>query len=447
VEIKLAYTPLPKQALFHGSKAKFRGYFGGMGCAKTICGSAEAILQSMWYPNNLGLVGRMTYPELRDTTRKEILEFPVDVDGHRTTLKESGFVKKFNQSENSLEFANGSTILFRALEDAFDKIKSLNLGFFYVDELTECNKDMWLALVGRLRRQRVHHTGFGTSNPEGRDWVWQMFVQNPTPDYFWVHSTTFENTYLPKGYVEGMLAQYPEEWIKRYIYGSFDSFEGLVYKEFQDKAPHVVEDFEIPDNWYRFISLDHGFRNPTGVGWFAVSPKGDVYLYDEFYQSSRLVSEVAEIIKTKSHEQTIRQYLIDPSCRNRDGKTGRSVIDEFSDNGLYFDPAENEVRAGINRVKEYFKIREDGTPKLKIFRSCKHAREELQVYKWKDLKVGEDKNPVERPEKKQDHMCDLIKYAIAHIYGMPTQKEPVRGWKAFLNARRREHATSDWMAA
>lgn len=446
MNVELLYEPLPKQALFHSSPARFRCYAGGFGSGKTKCGAAEVIKLALKYPNNLGLVGRMTYPELRDTTRKELLEFPVGVDGVETTLVNSPLVSNWNKSENCLTFSNGTQVLFRALEDAFHKIKSLNLGFYWIDEATEANDEIWLGLSGRLRRPKVRRCGFATTNPEGHDWLWKTFVMNPDKDHFLVTAPSTENSFLPEGYIEDLVKRYPQEWVKRYVYGSFDTFEGLIYKEFEDKSPWVLEKLEIPDEWYRFIGIDHGYRNPTAVLWGAVSPKGNVFIYDELYVAGKLVSEIAEIIKTKNGSQKIQLYLIDPSCANRDGKTGRSVIDEFADYGIYCQPANNDVRAGLNRVQEYIKL-QNSLPKLQILRRCSDLRTELQTYRWKDIKPGAKQDAPERPLKKGDHAVDALRYMVNYLYDTPVRKPLKKDYDYKKMMRSIKDEVLDWMAA
>lgn len=455
----LPYEPLEKQSIFHSSLKKFRVYAGGMGCAKTKCGVAETLKQAMAFPKNFILVGRATYPELRDSTRREFLEMEVVVDGKDYALVNSPLVRSWNKAENNLILVNGTEIAFRALEDSFDKIKSMNLGGFWVDELTEIPREMWLALVGRLRRKGVWHFGLGTTNPEGHDWVWKEFIASSEKTREWpnktfvaegpetliVTATSHENPYLPEGYVQSMAAMYPEEWVDRYINGSFDTFGGLIYHEFQDKEPFVVKPFEIPDEWYKFIALDHGYRNPTAILWFAVDPKGVAYVYDEYYERQMLVSDLAVVIKTKNKRQNVKAYLIDPSCKiHRGTEGGLSVVEEFSKYGVYFDPANNDIRAGINRVKERMK---DGKG-LKIFSSCKNLRTELQMYKWKDLKQGAIQDAPEKPVKKDDHLSDALRYGVAYMYDTPQLKPKETGWKwrDYLGIGT-EQVDEHWMAA
>jgi PBSX family phage terminase large subunit len=442
--IDILYDPHEKQSEFHLSRALYRLFVGGKGSGKTKAGAADVIRYSICYPNNLILVGRATYPELRDTTRKEVLEFPVRVDGREYRFGSSPWVKSFNRTENTLTLINGSTIIFRALDDV-EKIKSLNLGGFWFDELTETPEEMWLAALGQLRRplplmiDGVQYDGsvfaIGTTNPEGHDWVWKRWVMAPDEKHFYVQATSYDNPYVSRTFIDEMRAQYPEEWVKRYVLGSFDTFSGLVYNEFQDRKPHVVGVADIPDDWYRFVALDYGYRNPTAVLWCAISPKGRVFVYDEFYASGKLVSETAEIIQAKSRGQKIQQWLIDPSAGNRQGTTGLSVIDEFAKYGLYMRPANNDVRAGINRVKEKMRVVENES-NLVIFSTCVNLRTELQTYRWKDLKPGAVQDAPDKPVKKGDHAADALRYAIAYIYDTPELKSEPKTWRDYSILKR-----------
>lgn len=497
--VEFKYDPLPKQEMFHNAPQKYRLYAGGYGSAKTTAGVIDMAMIGLRWKRNLLLITRATYPELRDTTRKEFLEIPVEVNGKEYAFGHSPLVTSWNKSDNHMTLMNGTEILFRPL-DKLDKIKSLNLGAFLMDEATEFPEDTFLALTGRLRRvlacstcgkkpprkwvngkvvqtlicprcnvYTIQHFGLATTNPEGHDWVWKRWVagaerlqewKHPTAygelstfeavkgDYYVVTATSDENPYLPENYVPDMLSNYPEEWVKRYVYGSFETFSGNIYHEFRDEKPYVVPAFELPEDWYRFVGIDHGLRNPTAVLWLAVSPEGRVYVYDEFYASGKLVSELVEIIKLKSRGQDIRRFLIDPATRNRNGVSGLSVMDEFHKYRLMVEPANNDVRAGINRVKERLALKA-GKPALVIFSNCVQLRTELQTYRYKDLKPGAIQDGPEKPVKKNDHAVDALRYSIAYLYDTPEVRTPARDWHdySFLKHRSTRETEDHWMAA
>jgi len=446
-ELKLAYTPLAKQQEFHESDAKYRCFAGGRGSGKTLCGAAEAIMLSLEFNGNYGLVGRMTMPELKKTAMKEVLEFPVSFDNKVMPLVSSPLIKRWDKQNSELTFVNGSVIFFTHLDDVTWKQRGLNLGFVWVDELTEIAEEEFSWLGSNLRRKGVRPVMFGTTNPEGHDWVWKRFIAEKKDNHFITISTSKENPHLPDDYIEDLEKTMPEEWIKRFIYCSFETYSGLVYPEYRDGNPYLVRGYDLDETLYRFIALDYGFKNPTGVLWGAVDRNGDVLIYDELYVKETLISEVAQKIKDKTGRQRIQMWLIDPSCRNRDGKTGRSIIDEYAENGIYFEGANNNVNAGINHVKEFLKIRPNGKPRLRFMDHLKNLRSEMQTYRWKDLKIGAVENQKEKPIKKDDHLLDPLRYMVNFLYATPSlmKKSKDFDYKRDILSRSLVNSSREWM--
>ena len=447
--VKLVYEPLAKQNQFHGSGAKYKVYAGGRGAGKTLCGAAEAITLLTEFPRNYGLIGRLTMPELKKTAMKEVLEFPVFYEGKTIPFVTCPLVKKWDKQNSEITLVNDSVAFFTHLDDVTWKQRGLNLGFVWIDELTEINEEDFNWLGSNLRRKGVRRVIFGTTNPEGHDWVWKKFISEKNQDHFIVTATSNENPHLPDDYVEDLKKTMPEEWIKRFVYCNFDTYSGLVYSEWRDKAPFVLKYHETDNDHYKFIALDYGYRVPTGVLWGEVDRAGNVAIFDELYVKEMLISDIANLVKAKTGRMKIQLHLIDPSCRNRDGRTGRSVIDEYSDYGLNFESANNNVNAGINHVKEYFKLNAQGQPKLKITENCVHLRQELQMYRWRDLKVDSVDNPKEKPIKKDDHLLDPLRYIANYLYVTPslTKKRKDFDYKRdILNKRRAEQSSEHWMA-
>lgn len=402
------------------------------------------------WDQNYGMVARQTMPELKKTAMKEILEFPIEFDGKEMMLVNSPLIKRWDKQNSELTFANNSQLFFTHLDDAMWKQRGLNLGAGWIDELTETYEEVWNWLASNLRRKGVRRTIFGTTNPEGHDWVWKKFINERNENHFIVTATSEENPYLPDDYVSDLKATMPEEWIKRFVYCSFDTFSGLVYPEFTDRSPFVVKGHDHENSLYKFIALDYGYKVPTGVLWFEVDMKGQVTVYDELYVKEMLISDIATLIKAKTGTQKVQMYLIDPSCRNRDGRTGRSIIDEYGEYGLFFDPANNNVSAGINHVKEYFKLNPAGVPKLRITENCVHLRQELQMYRWRDLKIDSVDNQKEKPIKRDDHLVDPLRYGINYLYATPSLTKKMKDFdyhRDILKDRMRSAGVEqDWMA-
>jgi|SRR3990167_1812382 len=421
---------LPKQDEFVFDRHPFACYAGGFGSGKTLAGCVKGLLLSQLMPNNFGLVGRLTYPELRDTTRKTFFEItPPDW----YDPKNGGIWK---ESENYLRLYNGSEVIFRHLDKISQKeILSLNLGWFFIDQAEEISYDVFLTLISRLRLNRVPtHYGFVGCNHEGHNWIYDRFKRKPRNDSSLTEGSTYDNPHNPKDYVKRLEENYPPEWVKRYVSGSWDVFMGQVFEEFDDKV-HVINPFIIPNEWERIVSIDHGLVNPTAVLWGAIDFDENIYLYDEYYKANEIISEHARRIWEKTGDDNITTWVIDPTTRAKTMiKNGMpwSVLEEYEDNGLQLVPANNEVLASINRIKEYLHIQKDrinpitqqkGSPKLFIFKNCPNLIEELKTYRWKKQMISQEQNAPEKPVKYKDHTVDALRYLIMSR-PEPTQRLP-----------------------
>ena len=225
------------------------------------------------------------------------------------------------------------------------------------------------------------------------------------------------NPYLPWDYIVDRLEQ-PKRWVRRYVFGSWDNFEGLVWSDF-DENTHVIKPFEIPVWWHRYVVMDHGHRNPTAALFFAVSETNDIYLYDMHYKADEWIDFHAEEIWRKVGTQEITRWLADPSIWHVRGgmSTDVTIGAQYEEYGIYFEKADNDVAAGIDRVAKYMQL-DDATQKPKFYVFDKPCMdpfiEEVTDYRWEDM-GGDKKNISEKPMKKNDHSMDALRYMINHI--------------------------------
>lgn len=416
-------TLLDPQREFLFDNHTYSLFSGGFGSGKTVALVLKALLLSQIMPGNFGLVGRLTYPELRDTTQKTFFEFcPPD-----WYAPERGGV--WNKTENYIKLYNGSEIIFRHLDAVSEKeLLSLNLGWFGIDQAEEISESVFQVLQSRLRHNKVDRRyGFLICNPAGHNWLWRRFhpdSKDKMKSAHYVESTTYDNKEnLPEEYIKHMEESYSPEMVKRYLHGSWDVFEGQVFVEF-DKKVHVIDPFDIPPHWERIVSIDHGLVNPTAVLWGAVDQDGNIFIYDEHYQEGRPVSYHADIIKRRNRNQEISVTIIDPSTgaktREKDGFPF-SVIQEYNDFGVHPVPGNNDVQASINRIKEFLKIKENrfhpvtgeqGSPRLFFFKNCENTIEEMSKYHWKKTRTLAPRNPLEQTTDIDDHTVDALRYMI-----------------------------------
>jgi len=421
--------PLAKQKEFLTSTAKFTCYSGGWGSGKTFAGCLRGLILSQ-QPGNIGLIGRLNYPELRDTTRKEFFNLcpPEYYDS-----KQGG---RWSPAENHLTLTNGSEILFRHLDTMSSKeLLSLNIGWFYIDQAEEITEDVFITLQSRLRLNKVpKRYGFITCNPEPGTWIYEKFQkpleQGTLPaDFKMINSSTQENFHLPPDYVKSLTDTLPEEMKKRYMAGRWDVMENQIYKEF-DMGIHVIKPFTTPKSWEYLVGLDHGMVNPTCCLLATIDYDGNIFIIDEYYQPG-IISQHAKAVHSMTQPYEISMWLIDPSTRaktrEKDG-IEYSILQEYEDFGLYFTPANNELIAGINRVKEFLtpikerrhpQTNEHPAPRLYIFQNCINLIEEIKSYQWKKMRSAARRNDPERPMMNRDHAVDVLRYVITSRFPSP----------------------------
>lgn len=417
------FEPLPKQKEFmydvlYNDVCRFAWYCGGFGSGKSYIGSQIAVRLAMSAPKGRGLIARQTLVDLKATTMKTFFE-----------VCDPRLIAKWNKSENLLTMINGHEIYFWGLDD-IEKLKSLEIGWYWFDEVDEVGVETFKVAQGRLRnKHQPKRVGYITSNSEGKNWTYKLFIKGETGDgntlrpqdlerYFVTKAPTTENHYLPPDYLE-ILGAYTGDMYKRYVLASFDVFEGQVYPDFIH-ALHVVRPFAIPEDWTRIRCMDWGENNPTTCMWLAIDPEGNIWLYREYYKRREFTPYHAREIKRLTGREKIEYTVIDPSVKGRRGRSGKNIDAEYKEEGIPTMPGNNAVEAGIARMHKYLFLdperihpitKNKGAPRFFVFDDCTHFLEEIESYKRPKPK-HDDEDPSEKVLKKDDHTLDAVRYGI-----------------------------------
>lgn len=410
--IQLTYKPQDYQAAFHADPTKYKMFAGGYGSGKTYTCVNEALLLGLENPGTQAVMTAATLPQLRETSMatffKEVVPPPL--------------IKTHHEQQNKTVLINGTEYLWRPADDE-GKFRSINLGFFHIEEASEVKYEIFVQLTSRLRNNRMkHHRGILSTNPD-LGWVKTHFKDVDVPTYSTHIVKTAMNKFLPENYEADLRKGKPEWWVNRYLEGSFEHTEGAVYPHF---SRAIIEPFEIPRHWNHYrIGHDHGLRNPTAVLFAAVNPflferdrhLPKVVVYDEHYEAGKLVPYHAEVIKQKMSTipyGALTVMRIDPSTRNRDPITGKSVQAYYQEHGIFYLPGNNSLDYGLAKVNTYI-----NTDSLKIFRTCVNTIREGINYKYPEQKMADDKNPEEKPLSRDDHAMDALRYLIVDLPDNP----------------------------
>lgn len=424
IDLVERYKRMPKNLEFICSDAFQSYFFGGFANGKTEALCQRAILLASMFPKALGLIGRATYPELRDSTTRSFFDVcPAEM------------IASYHKQNNMITLKNGAEILFRAFDDP-RKILSMNLGWFGIDQIEELTEELFLQLLGRLRNLECRFA-FGVGNPEP-GWVKKRFKDNKgqDKDTLFIEATTLENPHIPKDYIINLKNNYPDFWVKRYVYGDWNTFEGQVFSEFNE-ANHIIDPFEIPKTWKTEYVIDYGYRNPLACLKIAIDYDDNYYFIDEHYEREKIISYHAEKIKEMGYTKR-HMCWIDPSCNAKirtKNEIQVSIIDEFMDCGIFPIPANNDV-SGFMRANQKFK-----SGQLKIFRNCINTIREVGGLRWKRVKPDWNKNMPEEMEDRDNHCPDCISYFMnsrpqASKAPLPENYEMEVRRQSFINQRK-----------
>lgn len=416
--------PSLKQQQFRDSGKKYKLYGGAVGGGKSWALSAEGIRQSLLFPGNRGYMCRNEATAFKNTTLQTLLKLISEIED----VLHAKILKFHNLSNKEITFINGSRILYGDAQDK-ERIKSLEVGWFCIDEASEVQEDSFDMLTSRLRWKLPdgtypHFCGLLASNPEP-GWLKQRFIVpfqmgEEIPDHAFIKALPTDNQELPEDYVAGLRRTKPEHWVKRYLEGSWDAVEGQIWADFSYDI-HSIKPFDIPRGWKKFRALDHGQTHPTCCLWFAIDPDGNIFVYREYYSPGIVSKHCSEIREMSGDEDYIYSKMSPDAWGKTKEKRGRewSTYDEYREQGLYFSRANNNVEAGLNRVGEFFRVREDrihprtgemGSPTLFIFKDCRNLLLEIPEYQWKESRTAETIK--EQPKKIRDDACDALRYGI-----------------------------------
>lgn len=265
-------------------------YQGGYGSGKTFSGSLLGILLALKYPGIRGLVGAQTYTLVRDTTLQSYFEHLENIN-----FKE-GEDFEWSSSLQKLIFKNGSEILFKHFDEP-NKLKSLNLGFVEIEEMSDIPYDTFKVLLSRMRQRRKKewqnftYRIFGHTNPEmQRGWVYKTFIDNPAPNYRLITAPTTENIYLPEGFCDELKKIYDEQYYRIFVLAQNGEYNnGLVIKDFTDEN---IKEIKYQPEMDLHISCDF---NVDPMCWvFAHKTEDKVFYFDEIAMENTTTAKACE---------------------------------------------------------------------------------------------------------------------------------------------------------
>jgi hypothetical protein len=187
----------------------------------------------------------------------------------------------------------------------------------------------------------------------------------------------------------------------------WDAYEDSSFPEF-NREIHVLENFDIPNNWMRFRAADWGYSSPACCLWFAVDHDNVMYVYRELYIQRVTADEFAKKVLELEYGEYIRYGVLDSSTWANRGDIGPSIAETMIKEGCRWRPSDRSPRSRINgkiEIHKRLKLNENtNEPTLYILNNCKNLLRTLPM-------LPLDKNNSEDVDTKaEDHAYDALRY-------------------------------------
>jgi hypothetical protein len=414
------YAPVNRKAAqFHASTAKINLLPGGNQSGKTTTAAHDHVMYARKKPNGCkGLAMTNTYEKIGENLwphYKECL-----CSGEWRWIK--GNEKQDNPKIIEL-LSNGYRFHFGSYEQKRSAHQGAIWDYVHFDE--ECPYDVWVE-VFRGTIARKARIGYSYTCIENYEYLEELEEKghSPSEPNYWTPQepmSLLENPYVPQEEKDIFIGMLPESIRKYRIHGFRGVREGAVYPEFLPEI-HVCEPFPVPGDWTFYRVIDFGKVHPT-VSLIMATDGYYMYVIDEYYQPSRLIDYHVKQFQEQHQRLLIKHgeephYL--PSLITISDHDAQLRL-EYENKGIYSQPAQKKVIAGIEVVETLLAIPEGETqPRLRIFSTCLNTIRQMRryVYPGADrhgyLKPGEK---AEKPVEHDDDCPDCVRYGCVEEFG------------------------------
>lgn len=363
------------------------------------------------YSNAMALAVRKTRESMTNST---VLYLERSIIGRDSRVKHVSQKHRF-------EYQNGSILAYGGMkdDDQREQIRSIGqeggLDLVWMEEAIQFTEDDYNEIKARMRGKAADWRQIIlTTNPGAPShWIYQNLIAKGLAKVYYSNAT--DNLYNPEDYraqLDGLTGILGE----RLRDGKWKQAEGAIYTDY-DVAIHLIDPFEIPQDWRRIRVIDFGFVNPFVCQWWALHPDGAMFLYREIYMTQRTVREHAIQINALSGDEFYECTVADHDAEDRA---------TLAESGIDTVPAIKEVSPGIQAVQQRLKPQgANQQPRIFLMRgalveldsmirnrpTC--TAEEVEGYVWE--KSAEGKPLKDQPHKEDDHGMDALRYAVKQI--------------------------------
>lgn len=256
-----------------------------------------------------------------------------------------------------------------------------------------------------------------TTKPFNLGWLYEKIYEpwriarkygGDHPDIDVINYGSASNPTMPVSEIERARQQLPPWQYSMMYEGQFTRPSGRIY-ECWDRAIHVVEPFDVPDDWPRYGAIDFGGTNTAAIIAAECPESKDIFIVSEYHQGGLSAAGHAKALQALAKVKT-RWWV---GGARSEGQWRM----EFTRGGLHVSapPVEmmpgavqSTVEAGINRVRT---LLIEG--RLKLFSTCERLIADVEAYSREVDDVGD---PTEKiADKAAYHHVDALRYLASRL--------------------------------
>ncbi len=361
---------------FYRDKHRYLVLYGSAASGKSYFIAQKIIYRVLTENNHRFLIVR----KVARTLRHSVFQSIIDILSYWKIIQ----FFKINKSEMTITYPyRKATIIFLGVDDV-EKLKSIaGVTSVFIEEATEITVEDFHQIDLRLRGETESYKQIMLAfNPISvTNWVKKYWFDIQHNDALVVKTTYLDNRYIDEQYKQVLenLKHTNYELYKVYALGEFGVLRGVIFPEITivDEMPEGLENAGVGIDW--------GFVDPSVVVQCGFRDK-DLYIDELLHRTGMITREIIPYIPKET------QCFADSAEKDR--------ITECTRAGLWVQPANKEVLAGINRLKSY---------RIHITKRSVNLIRDFQTYSWKQDKEG---NELEIPDHFHSDGCDAARYYV-----------------------------------
>jgi len=389
----------PHQNKFIRSKQKFPALVGGFGSGKTVAFCLKALLEGGRNSGYQILLAEPTYGMIKDVLQPTF----------EWILKELKFNYAYIAGDlrYKVKWQGGRCDFLLRSAETYQRWAGLNLAQFGLDEAASLRTDKaWRMGLSRIRVGN-HLGGFTTTTPEGFNWHYNYWGDEPKKGYQLIRAKTMDNKHLPQEFVDSLLDNYDERLVRAYLHGEYVNLQyGQTYYSFS-RDINEKKDVEYDPSKELLVGMDFNVDPICAVIWQKHQIHPQIRVLDEVKLRH---SGVDDLMTERVCRQIRRMYpeavspicYPDPAGKSRGTSTRRSDFDILRNEGFRIKAkkASPSVTDSVNAVNNAMKT-------LVVDSKCKNLMRD-----WEQVCNKDGTREIDKTNKELTHMSDGIRYAL-----------------------------------